>query len=151
VTSAAVKAYSRCAFGVVVFALGLGWLLSIHHAQRRSSAIQHGQPVAAVVDDRRHTSSCFHFTCDQTVFTVRYIAAGRVWRSPVIVDGWDHAHPPGSLLPVVYDPAHPGRTEVKGRAPSAVAPTLGAWLCIVCGPVIALAWASVIRRRGVGI
>ena len=145
------KAYSRCAFGVVVFVLGVGWLLSIHRAGARSSAIQHGQRVAAVVDDRRHTSTCLHFTCDQTVFTVRYIAAGRVWRGQVIADGWDHAHGPGSLLPIVYDPAHPGRTEVEGRAPSAVAPTLGAWLCIVFGPVIALAWAQAIRRRGAAI
>ena len=137
----------RCGFGVVIAVVGLAWLVSIRNAEHRSSRIQHGERVEAVVADRRHTSSCFHFTCDQTVFTIRYIAGGRIWRSRVIADGWDHSHPPGTLLPAVYDPVHPGRVEVAGRAPSAVGPTLGAWLCIGSGAVIALSWGSVIRHR----
>ena len=89
------KAYLRCGFGVVIAVVGLAWLASIRNAEHRSSRIQHGERVEAVVDDRRHTSTCFHFTCDQTVFTIRYIAGGRIWRSRVIADGWDHSHPPG--------------------------------------------------------
>jgi hypothetical protein len=131
----------------VLVLVGIGWLRSIHHVQRRSKAIQHGQRVAAVVDERRHISSCVHFTCDQTRFSVRYVAAGRIWRTQVIVDGWDHTHPPGALLPVVYDPSHPGRAEVEGRAPAPVAPTLGAWLSIGSGALLILAWGGVVASR----
>ena len=140
-----VKSYTRFALGIGILLLGIGWIRSIQHAEHRSRAIQHGRPVTAVIDERRFTSPCSHFTCDQTIYTIRYIAAGGIWRSEVIVDGWEHSHPPGSRLSVVYDPAHPGRVEAEGRAPSAAAPTIGAWLCIVFGTLLALSWGYVIR------
>jgi len=139
------KPYTRCALGLGILLLGIGWIRSIQHAEHRSTAIQHGQPATAVIDERRFSSPCAHFTCDQTIYAIRYIAAGRMWRSEVSVDGWEHSHPPGSRLSVVYDPAHPGRVEAEGRAPSAVAPTIGAWLCIVFGTLLALSWGYVIR------
>jgi hypothetical protein len=141
-----VKSYTRFALGIGILLLGIGWIRSIQHAEHRSTAIQHGRPVTAVIDERRFSNPCLHFTCDQTIYTIRYIAAGRIWRSAVIVDGWEHVHPPGSRLSVVYDPAHPGRVEAGGRAPSGVAPTIGAWLCIVFGTLLTLAWGYVIRR-----
>src|SRR2546423_3496978 len=82
-----VKSYTRFALGIGILLLGIGWIRSIQHAEHRSRAIQHGRPVTAVIDERRFSSPCLHFTCDQTIYTIRYIAAGRIWHSEVIVDG----------------------------------------------------------------
>jgi hypothetical protein len=142
----AVRAYGRLAIGVAILALGLAWLASIGRAGHRSAAIQRGPRAEAAVERRQFVSGCLRFTCDQTRYQVRYLAEGRVWRAHVLVDGWRRDHPPGSLVAVVYDPAHPGRVEVAGQAPSRTPPTIGAWLAIVSGAVLALAWAWVIRR-----
>src|SRR5437763_11734558 len=121
-------------------------MTSVVRAGHRSARIQRGEGTAAVIDGRRSISSCLHFTCDQTEYSIRYIAKGRVYRAKVLADEWDHRHPPGSTLAVKYDPTDPGRVEISGQSPSRALPTLGASIALGVGALLILSWSYLILR-----
>jgi hypothetical protein len=137
--------------GFGIFVLGFVWLVNVLNAESRSRAVQRGVHATAAVEARALRSSCFHFTCNQTEYTVRYLAEGRVYRARVLVDGWEHPQAVGSIINVVYESGHPGRVEVAGRPPSAVAPELGAIIALVVGTLLMLAWGRVALKRRTAI
>lgn len=132
--------------GLAILVLGAWWMASVARAGERSSKIQHGRTTTGVIDGRRFVSPCGGNTCRQVVYSVRYIAAGRVYRGDVLADDWEHAKTAGEILVLVYDQADPGRAEIRGRSPSRTLPLLGASLCLVAGLVLTGQWASVLIR-----
>ncbi|MEY2566259.1 MAG: hypothetical protein QOE35_788, partial [Actinomycetota bacterium] len=132
--------------GLSILVLGAWWMASVARAGDRSSTIQQGRSATGVIDARRFISPCGRNTCRQIDYSVRYIAAGRVYRGDVLADDWDHPRRPGETLDLVYDPAHPGRAEIRGRPPSRTLPFLGASLCLAAGLAIAALWAYVLIR-----
>ena len=142
------SASSGILVGLLFIAIGVVWLIYVLRAEHRSSVIQRGVHATAVIDERKLLHVCFHFTCNQTEYSVRYLAEGRVWRARVLTDGWDRDHPVGSQIEVVYEPADPGLVEIAGGAPSPTLPTIGATIALVAGTLLVLLWTSVaIRRR----
>jgi len=133
--------------GLAILALGVAWLINVQSAESESRAIQAGIRSTAVIDGRSFHNSCFHFTCNQTEYQIRYPAGGSVYRARVLVDGWDHTHNLGSLIEVVYEDGHPGRVQEAGRPPSSALPKLGAILALVSGLVLTLSWGVVGFQR----
>jgi hypothetical protein len=133
--------------GLLILGIGTVWCAAVIGAGSRNTRIQHGDRATAVVDSRRFIAPCLRFTCRQTEYRIRYVAAGRVFRATVVADEWERSHPPGTTLSVVYRRDDPGRVEIAGHAASRTLDALGAILALTAGLAISAAWLVVIVRR----